>query len=97
MRQLTIERRAKRATTRINRVAAEKYPLFVKEFSTTIEEQEKRIAQKGANFQAHWSKVKEFDEGISELGMDRREVDSVQTWWNATTKQEMKYGQLFNV
>lgn len=24
-------------------------------------------------------------------------VDSVQTWWNATTKQEMKYGQLFNV
>lgn len=96
MRQLTIEQRAKRATTRINRVVAEKYPLFVEEFSTTVEEQEKRIAQKDADFQAHWSKVKEFDEGISELGMDRREAVRSVVGEDAFTELEQKYNRIYS-
>jgi len=74
MRRLTIKQRAQRATNRINRVVAVKYPLLAEQLSTTVAEQEQRIAQKDADFQTHWGKLQEFDEAISELGIDRREA-----------------------
>lgn len=74
MRRLTIKQRAQRATNRINKVVAVKYPLLAEQLSTTVAEQEQRIAQKDADFQTHWGKLQEFDEAISELGIDRREA-----------------------
>jgi uncharacterized coiled-coil protein SlyX len=68
MRRLTIKQRAQRATNRINKLVAVKYPLLAEQLSTTVAEQEQRIAQKDADFQAHWGKLQEFDEAISELG-----------------------------
>lgn len=96
MRQLTIEQRAKRATKRINRAVAEKYPLFVEEFSTTVEEQAQRITQKDAEFQAHWAKLREHDEALSEAGMDNR--DAVRLVVNDETFQslEAKYNRIYS-
>ncbi len=96
MRSLTIKQRAQRATNRINKIVAVKYPLLVEQLSTTVAEQEQRIAQKDADFQTHWGKLQEFDEAISELGIDRREAVRSVVSAEVFAELEQKYNRIYN-
>lgn len=96
MRRLTIKQRAQRATNRINKLVAVKYPLLAEQLSTTIAEQEQRIAQKDADFQTHWGKLQEFDEAISEFGIDRREAVRSVVSVEIFAELEQKYNRIYN-
>ena len=59
-------------------------------------EQEQRIAQKDADFQTHWGKLQEFDEAISELGIDRREAVRSVVSAEVFAELEQKYNRIYN-
>ncbi len=72
--KLTLEQRARRATTRRNNEIKKRYPLFAVEFATTPEAEAARLVKQGMQAEARFAEMRIFESGKWGQGARYRHV-----------------------